>query len=276
MGFFDALTGKAQSKAIAQANANAKSYLNQGYDAARGNITTADTQAQGYLQGGYDRAIAASGAGLTQARGDLDPYAQAGNRALAQYQNALGLNGRGQQQQFYDQYAAADPFRAYNERQATTALARQYNARGMSNSGLAALASARASQDRGSQDFSAYMNRLQGLAGQGQQAAGQQSGYSFNNGQQVAQYGYNLGSGQAQIAQNTGQSLAGLNTGQYNALAGNEINYGNARAQASSIGINNLAGLGGLALKAAATAYGVPSGGAEALPWHPNSQARWG
>jgi hypothetical protein len=148
----------------------------------------------------------------------------------------------------------------------------------MGNSGVAALAAARANADRGSQDFENYMNRLQGLGQQGQQAAGQQAGYAFQNGQQMGQYGYNLGQGlagvsgqQAQTAQNTAQQLAQLSTGQNNALAGNEINYGNAKAAASGIGVNNLLSFGGLGLQA----MSLSGSGGERLPWKPNNNARW-
>jgi hypothetical protein len=279
MSFFGSLTGSTQRKRVNQASAEATGYINQGYGQARGELGTANTQAQGYLGQsrtdlgqGYDLATQ----GTREAQGYIQPYAQTGSNALSMYADANGVNGAPAQQRFMASYQGADPFRQYNEDRSTNALARSYNARGMGNSGVAALASARENLRRGSEDYNSYMGRLQGLSSMGQQAAGQQAGYAAQQGQYGMQYGQGLagvGAQQAQTATNYGNQLANLSTGQYNALSSNAINRGNALSQADSILGNTLGTFGGLALKAAAGGYG--GGGGEQLPWTPQ-QARWG
>jgi hypothetical protein len=205
-GFFSDFLGKSQQKDLANSKAQADAALGQGYGTAQGNYKTA--------QGMYD------------------PYRQQGQQANALYGNALGLNGVDAQKAFGANFAASDPFRQQNADFANNSLMRQYNARGMGNSGTAALATQRASLERGSQDYNNYLNRLQGQGQQGFQATGAQAGLEQGMGDLA--YGY----GQQQ--------------------AGNAINYGNALAQSRSIGVNNLMGMGGLALKAAGAAYGMP------------------
>lgn len=201
--------GSSQQKDLKASKAAADAALSQGYSGAMGDYKTA--------QGMYD------------------PYRQQGQQASNMYGNALGMNGLQAQKDFGSNYAASDPFREQNADFANNALMRQYNARGMGNSGTSALATQRASLERGSTDYNNYLNRLQGQSQQGFQATGQQ----------------------AQLQQGMGDMTYGY--GQQR--AGNEINYGNALAQSRSTGINNLMGLGGLAIKAAGAAYGMPTMG---------------
>jgi hypothetical protein len=80
--------------------------------------------------------------------------------------------------------------------------------------------------------FNDRINALSGFSGQGLQAAG----------------------GAAQLAGNTGQSLGNLSFGFGQQKAANAINRGNALAQASNIGPQNMLNLAGTAMKA----FGFP------------------
>lgn len=181
------------------------------------------------LQEGRDRGLDALNQGYTQARGYLDPYAQSGAQANSRYGTYLGLNGADAQRSALAEYAGADPFRQYNEDMANKGLARQYNRMGMLDSGNFRMAAARANLERGSQDYNNYLARLAGLAQQGAGAAGQLGGYAMNN----------------------GQGVAGLWSGYGQNQAGNEIQRGNAMAQASGIFGNNLMKMVPLAAAAA-------------------------
>jgi len=169
------------------------------------------------------------------------PYAQQGQQANSMYGNALGLNGVQAQKDFGSNYAASDPFREQNADFANAGLMRQWNARGMADSGASRLAVSRASLERGSQDYGNYLNRLQGAGQQGFQATGAQAG---------------LEQGKGDLATGYGQTRAG-----------NEINYSNALAQSRSTGINNILNVAGTVAKVAGAAYGMPSfGGGGGMP----------
>lgn len=220
MGIFDDFLGKSQKRDLRSGKDNADRYMQQGYDEAAGIGQDYYGKAQNYLQ----------------------PFIDRGNRAGGMYDNALGLNGRGAQQQFMANYADNDPFRQQNMDAATQGIRRQYNARGMDTSGNALLAAARASQERGSTDYNNYLNRLQGAQGQGAQFA--QTG--------------------AGMAGTFGNNLMGMRYGYGNQQAGNEISYANSMAQGRTAGIQNLMGLGGMVLKAYAGGGfgGAPGAGA--------------
>jgi hypothetical protein len=67
---------------------------------------------------------------------------------------------------------------------------------------------------------------------------------------------------QAQNATERGNALSGLSYGNAQQMAGQRIGLGNALAESKSAGINNLIGLGGMALKASGFGgYGMPTGG---------------
>ena len=205
MGFLDSFTGKSQAKTIARARQEADAQLAAGYDEA-------SDIGRDYL----DRSL-----------GFVQPWMEAGGRANALYDNALGINGREAQNAMFADYQS-DPFRAGNEERATEAIRRAYNSRGMDTSGNALLASARASQERGSQDWQQYLTRLQGQAGQG---AG------------MAQYG-------AGLTSNTGNALMNMRYGYGQQRAGNAISAGNAEAQMQGLGWQNALNLAGTAVKA--------------------------
>lgn len=263
MGFFSSFTGSDQRKDINRAYGESKGMVDQGYDAARGNLASGyGTANQAYGQArtdvgtGYKNALAALGAGTGKAAAAYQPYAAAGQSANALYGNALGLNGQAAQQTFMQNYQA-DPFRDANAKFATDALMQTLNARGLSGSGAAAAAVAQENLRRGSEDYNNYLNRLSGVQGQGLQTANALAGLYADQGSRGAQYGYSQGSdlanisGQrAQTGYNYGLGQAGLDTDQAITNAGNRINLGNAMAGSRGILGNNLMNLAGLAVKA--------------------------
>jgi hypothetical protein len=215
MGLFDDFFGKSQKRDLESGRAASDRALQQGYDDAAGIGRDYHQQATNYLQ----------------------PYLDRSSRSGDMYETAIGAgpNGREGQQQFQDGYAG-DPFRQANMDAATKTIRRQYNARGMDTSGNALLASARASQERGSVDWNAYLDRLKGLSDQ-QFAARTNS---------------------ANLTSQFGNQLTGMRYGHGQARAGNETSFANAMAAGRNTGLNNLFGLGGLAMKAYAAGAGGP------------------
>lgn len=186
--------------------------------AQRKDLEAANAKATGALTTGRDNALGDYGS----AQRMFDPYAQQGQKANALYADSVGANGLGAQQQAFSQYAGSDPFRAANQQYAAQADRNMYGARGWT--GNSSLAAARASQERGATDWNNHLMRLGGLGQQGYQATASQAG--LQQGMGDLKYGY-------------GQQMAG-----------NAINYGNAMAGTRNIGMQNIMGLGGLALGA--------------------------
>ncbi len=189
MGFFDSLTGSSQRKdmrngmeAFSRATRNAKAHT-----------TNYAASAKNYLT----------------------PYQQRGDQAYGQYANALGVNGQDAQQGYWDMYQG-DPQRAYDERRAVDAVNTGSAARGMSRSGLNALAGARASQEMGRSYTTGRLNCLRDLSGDGLRVAGQLSNIDLNTGQQLA--GYEMMDGQSRQAMHQGLGST-RNMGFNNALA---------------------------------------------------------
>lgn len=194
------------------------------------------------LQGGWNEAKGYGDQYYGEAQNYLKPYQQQGGQANALYGRYLGLNGRADQQAALDEYAGGDPFRAYNASQANRAIAQKYNAMGFNPAGgTAALALSRANLERGSQDYNSYLDRLGQMGQQGYGAAGAAAGMASDYGNQLFQ-------GRMGLA---------------NTQAGNEVQRGNALAQADGILANNLFKIGGLALGAYG-GFGNPSGGMSA------------
>ena len=157
-----------------------------------------------------------------QTRKDLDPYNQAGNKALSQIMGDIGSNGYFNQtytgQDIYD-----DPSYKFRLQQGTDAIQSSAAAQGGLLSGATLKALQNYGQDYASQEYSnAYnrfnadqtnrFNRLSTLAGMGQNAAAQVG----NNGMQTSQA----------VANNT---MAGAN-----ALAAGQV--GQADAWGSAFG----------------------------------------
>lgn len=265
MGFFGSFMGTDQKKDLVSGANDAIGYLNGGKKEAQGNLSTGFNNA--YAQtGGAFKSVQQ---GAKQAHGDINqgtdaavnaltPYMQQGGQANTLYGNALGLNGVDAQRSFGENYAASDPFRQQNSEFATNALMQSLNARGLSGSGYAANAVAEQSLRRGSQDYETYLNRLQGQQGQGLQAAQQTAGFQANRG--AANAGIDTGYGnaragiygdRAQMQTGYGNEQANLNYGNAQQIAGIRTGLANGVAATRSVGINNIMGLGALAVSAA-------------------------
>ena len=197
--------------------ATQKKYANQAYERATAQFAQ-----------GRDKGLDAYGQGYSQAQGYLTPYSQQGSQANNLYGTYLGLNGADAQRSALADYAGADPFRQYNEDMANRGMARQFNRMGMLDSGNMRLATARASLERGSQDYNNYLQRLAGLGQQGYGAASMLGNFAMQNGSNVAGLWNNFAKNQA----------------------GAEVQRANALAQAAGILPNNLMRLGGLAIGA--------------------------
>jgi hypothetical protein len=196
---------------------------------ARRHLQEANRESRDFLRQGQEGSEQALNRGYGEAQGYLNPYAQQGQRANALYGRAVGLDGADAQRQFFNEYAGSNPFRQYNEDQANRGLARRFASMGFSpGGGTASLGLARASLDRGAQDYENYINRLAAASGQGAQIAGQQSG----------------------LAMGYGQGLAGIRGGFAQQNAANAINYGNAQAQNANVFGQNMIGLAGTAIRA--------------------------
>lgn len=213
MSFFDSLLGKSQSRDMANA-----------YGASRAE-----------LQAGTDQGIAAYQKGADEAKGYYQPWAERGAKQQGVYEDSLGLNGEaGGRNALMTYQAGANPHLSYEQDMAQKAIERSANARGGLNTGYTALASARARQGLGYQDYQGWQNRLM----------------------QGGQMGYGADQARAGISQQAGQYAGDARIGLGQQLAGNAINYGNAQASNRMTGINNLMKLGGMAISAS----GVGSG----------------
>lgn len=178
-------------------------------------INAADKQATNALMQGYSDA---SGY-YNQAASGYDPYVQSGQQGQTAFMNALGLNGQAGAQSAYDAYASNPALQAANN-YGLDSLAKKYNSAGRMDSGANQLAMSRA----GVENWQNYTNQLSGLGQQGLQATGAQSAVRAGQGDMAMGYGATR--------------------------AGQAISKGNALAQNASTGINNLLGLGGLAINA--------------------------
>lgn len=265
MGFFGGFTGSDQRKDMRNAYADSRVSLKEGYDTARGQLGAGYKTANQALGSaikdtntGTSNALAALGKGTTQAVSQYQPWATTGKAANTMYGNALGLNGGAAQQQFMRGYQG-NPFLQQQTDFANRAIMQQLNARGMSGSGVAPAAIAQETMRRGAQDYNDYLDRLSGVSSQGLSASGQIANVYGNQGQQRAslysQQGRDLANIQGQRAQTAygyGAGLSGLATDYANTSAGNRINYGNAMASSRNILGNNLMGLLGTGVQAAA------------------------
>lgn len=210
MSFFDSFTGSSQRKDIRNGQADFNRSSRRAQD--------------------YTKTYAGNAANY------LTPYHQQGQQANTMYGNALGVNGDVAQQGYWDNYAA-DPQRQYDEDRSVDAVGRSMAARGMSRSGMAALAGARASQDVGRSYTQDRLNRLQGYGQQGYSAANQLANIELGTGNALA--GYEIGIGKNNQAANMGlastrnmgfnnlMSVAGLGVGGFTPTASGQSAFGN-------------------------------------------------
>lgn len=190
-------------------------------------IKQASNEAMGYLDTGAGQARGELGQYYDQAQGFLSPYTQHGGQANALLAAYLGAAGPEAQQQAFANFQN-DPGYQAQFNAGVNALDRSATARGGLYSGAAMKGLQEYGQQFQRQAFNDRINQLSGFAGQGQQA----------------------GMGAASLAANQGNTLGNLSFGLGQLKASNAINKGNALAQASNIGPQNMLNLGGSVAKA--------------------------
>jgi len=202
---------------------------NAAADAQRNAVTAGYTQARGDIGSGYSRADDILGG-----------YEAPARAAYGQYADSIGVNGA----QGYARAKAgfdSDPFLAGSD--ASTALAlrnqfRQYNARGMGDSGANRAALARTNADLYAGRVADYRNRLMQLGQQGAQYGMQRAGYGIDQGNRLA------------------DMAIGQNTAYGNIEAQRQGNIYGARQQGMSNLMSGLGFLGGAVFKAFAPGAG--------------------
>ena len=140
-----------------------------------------------------------------QSRADAMPWLTAGTQALNQL-SAMTNPG------FDYRQLESDPGYQFRRQQGENALSRALASRGMLNSGQALKEALRYNQGLASEEFGNVYNRLSGLAGTGQTAAGNLSGMA-------SQYAQSAGNNAGQMANARASAYAARGQAQQNVLA---------------------------------------------------------
>jgi hypothetical protein len=181
MGFLSALSGsnigKATTKAIGQNNA-----LLTGFQNAGNNIIDTGEQK--------------SAGALDQAVSNYDPYLTAGKSATSMYSDALGLNGTSGNATATSAFQTSPGYQ-FSLDQGTQAALRGASAAGMLSSGNTLTALSQYGTGVANQEYGSWLDRLNGLSGQGLSAANGASGALGNV---------------ASLYQNTANDRLGLNS----------------------------------------------------------------
>jgi hypothetical protein len=151
-----------------------------------------------------------------QAVGYEQPYMQAGQNALTQYGNAIGLNGAAAQQDYYGNFQTDPGFQAgvdYGLQQ----IQAQQAAQGMGMSGNTLAALQVYSQNALSQEYQTRLGELFKDAQLGQNSANALASAATSSGNALSSY--NMAAGQA-----AGSELSGLGNGLSSAI-NNYTNY---------------------------------------------------
>lgn len=226
------------------ANNRALQFQNQGMDNARGNVARGTAaysgrisdgfnegrqqmglgyeQERSDLTGGIDRASTALDGAMERTRGVLNPVIEQSNGANDLYNNFLGVNGADVQRQSLDQYEAGDPFREYNQDLTRAAAERAANARGAVYDPRTETAIARVSQERQSQDYNNYLDRLFTQVGRGDNARSQLAGYEQGAGANQANLQASLGRDLAQSANRYYGGMSDMDTQEAGLIGGAE------------------------------------------------------
>lgn len=179
MGLFDLFSTKPAEEAAAARKAG----LQRGFDDASRYLTDATGRAQGYYG---------------QAAGLYDPYVKTGGEANTMYANALGLNGAPGTTAAQGAFQAGPGYQF----QVDQGLEAAKRASGGVYSGNLLDELLKRGQGYANQEYGGWLNRLQGLGGQGLQATGAkagviqgQGGLEAGLGQNLANYGYQTQTG---------------------------------------------------------------------------------
>jgi hypothetical protein len=170
--------------------------------------------------------------GQTQAQ--FNPFIKGGTQAFREQLRLSGALGAQKQQNAFGRFTQS-PGQQFLQQQAEKALLRNAAATGNLGGGRTQQALQQQAIGLGQQDFQNYLGNLGGISSMGLNAAG-------NLGQLSGQFGSNM----ANLTTGLGQSQAGTILGQ---------------AQAKQQGMENILGLGSMALGA----FGMPSFGSSAV-----------
>lgn len=243
MSFFGTLFGGDQAKAAEKAagiqQAGAKRAENLTLDWTKMSI--------GDLENYLKQALSGYDSGQSQAVGALQPFANAGTKALGSLQDALGLNGQSASSQFLKNFRAGPGYQ-FSMGQGVKALDQSAAAKGGLYSGAAGKALTQFGSGLADQEFGGNLDRLSGLVSGGQNAS---SNIANIIAQITGQKGAAIqGTGQniANVRQNGLQSLIDAITGGANAQAGGVIGAANARSAGWGNLLSLLGGIGKFAL----------------------------
>jgi hypothetical protein len=144
-----------------------------------------------------------------QALGYQQPYMEAGQQGLDEYMRTMGLGQGGAmgQQGAVDRFHTTTGYQ-FAVNQGMLNARRGAAAAGLSGSGAEQKALMQQAQGMADQEFSGYQNRLQGLAGMGQQAATTSSGLAAQEGGSLANLGLSYTGGQAGVLSQMAQAQA--------------------------------------------------------------------
>lgn len=159
-----------------------------------------------------DQSIAEQRRQYDTTRADFAPYREAGTGALDMLSRAYGIGGNAPDMSQF----TASPGYQFRYDQGLQAIDRGAAARGLLHSGGAVKAEQRFGEGLAANEFGDWWNRLAGVAGVGQQAAGTtaQAGQSAAN--NISQSYTNAGNARASSYANTGSAI---NSGINNALS---------------------------------------------------------
>ncbi len=167
----------------------------------------------------------------TQALGEFDPYTGTAQTAYSTYGDALGLNGADGNAAAVQAYQTSPGYQ-FQLDQGLQALERSASARGMLASGNTSADILGYAQGLANQDYSSWLDRLNGLGTQGIGMAGARAGIQTGTGSKV----YETGDSMADLAWNAATSAG-------NAAAEKETAKGSGILGGISLGAK-LLGLG--------------------------------
>jgi len=192
-------------------------------------------------------------------RAGLQPFREAGARALEQEQAFLGVLGPEQQQAAFAGFAESPGQRFLQER-GQRALLRNASATGGLGGGNIRSALVQQGVGFAQQDLQNQISRLGGLAGRGQEAAGSLAGLEQNLGGLQQQFGANVGNILTGVGAARGQALQKAGQARASGILGAQQAQAGLGQQVLGAGLGAAAG-GGLLGAGAAGLFGGSAGG---------------
>lgn len=241
MGFFSDLTGSSAKKALwtqAEKNLTASKQYGNSYANSHNQLSEAQTQGQQAILDSFDNAYNTNEQGYNEALNYYAPFIDQGEDASRVYRDALGLNGDGSQNEFYDNEQNSAGFQS-GLNAGIGALMAKYAATNTARIGEDGLPRSgrvlKGLQEHGNRYLGDYignkLSHLNSLQGQGynaaQGAANLTSNYYGNQGN------LNLAQGQAENQYHTipAETISQGQLGKAQALYQGQTNYNNGIAQ---------------------------------------------